>query len=399
MQAAKTQAMPENSAAYNIGVMKVAVTEDDARFQMVVDAAVAKIGQELSQHQVRLTAQLFEFAGPHLTPAEGLYAPLDFLQLGLTEKLERQFHFLLIITEVDLSATIESYVLALSSQLTNIGLISTKRLAPSFWGVEGGDDVTVKRLVALSMHTLGHLLNLPHDDSPTNVMYDFHSVTQLDQMDDFSDAQLAVMRRRLPVEARSQVISTRRVQTMLAWLVSNRGVIWRTLRRANPLRLVTRLPTMLTAGLSLISVLFFTAEIWDVTNALALGVLVLFSVLALLAATMALHKSFAVRAGTARNKTIVEAAVVTEVTAVTCVLLTMVTTYGLFGALGYLGAVLFFPRPLMEAWSSLDPATSLLDHLKLAMFLGTMGVMGGSLGGRADRRELIRSVLFIDEES
>lgn len=391
--------MAEAAQSYKIGVMKVAVTEDDDDFQAVVDTAMAQITEQLSHHRVQLTAQLFEFAGPHLVPTEGVYAPLDFLQLGLTEKLERQFHFLLIITEVDLSATVESYILALSSQLTNIGLVSTKRIAPSFWGQKGGDEVTIQRLVALSMHTLGRLLNLGPEETPTNVMYDFHSVTQLDQMHDFTDAQLAIMRRQLPIEARSQVIPVRRIGTMLGWLASNRAVIWRTLWRANPLRLAASLPTMLTAGLSLISILFFTAEIWDVTNALTPLALTLFSLLAIFAATVALHKSFAVRAGSARNKTIVEAAVVTEVTAILSVLLTMVLLYLVFGVIGYLGASVFFPRALMEAWSSLDPATEFIDHLKLAMFLGAMGVMGGSLGGRADRNDLIRRVLFVDNET
>jgi hypothetical protein len=391
--------MTTAAQSYSIGVMKVAVTEQDEAFQALVDAAVAAIAALLGRHRVQLTANLFEFAGPHLVSSEGVYAPLDFLQLGLTEKLERQFHFLLIITEVDLSAAMESYVLALPSQLTNIGIVSTKRLAPHFWGQEGGDEVTVRRLVALCLHTLGHLLNLPHHHDETNVMYDFHSVTQLDTMVDLSDAQLDQMRRQLPREARSQVVKTSHIPTMLGWLVANAATIWRTVRRANPFRLAFRLPTMVTAGLSLLSVRFFTAEIWDVTNALSPNVLVVFSLIAVGGATLALHKAFAVRSGSARNKTVVEAAVVTEAASVLCLLLTILVLYILFAGLGYLGATLFFPRGLMEAWSSLDPATDLIDHVKLAMFLGAMGVLGGSLGGRADRRDLIRHVLFVDEES
>ena len=67
-------------------------------------------------------------------PSAGTYAPLDFLQIGMNEKLERGIHFLLIVTEVDLSTTTFSYTLALPSQLTNVGIISTKRLNPTFWG-------------------------------------------------------------------------------------------------------------------------------------------------------------------------------------------------------------------------------------------------------------------------
>lgn len=390
--------MSSNAQSYNIGVMKIAVT-DDPTFDTMVDTAVEALITQLTKHRVQLTTKLFEFAGPHLVPTEGVYAPLDFLQIGLTEKLERQFHFLLIITDVDLSATVSSYVLALPSQLTNIGIISTRRLAPSFWGLDGGDEAAIRRLVGLSLHTLGHLLNVPHQPDSTNVMYDFQSVTDLDHMADITDPQLVFMRQQLPREARSHVAKTSEISTLAAWIIHNRATIWRAIRRANPFRLAAKLPTMVTAGFSLISVLFFTAEIWDVTNALAPGVLVVFSLIALVGATMALHTTFASRAGSMRNKTIVEAAVVTEAATVICLLLTIMVLYAAFGLLGYVGASTFFPRGLMTTWSSLDPAVDVIDHVKLAMFLGAMGVLGGSLGGRADRRDLIRNVLFIDEES
>ena len=42
--------------------------------------------------------ELLAFEGPHLMPSAGTYAPLDFLQVGMNEKLERGIHFLLIVT-------------------------------------------------------------------------------------------------------------------------------------------------------------------------------------------------------------------------------------------------------------------------------------------------------------
>jgi hypothetical protein len=40
-----------------------------------------------------------------------------------------------------------------------------------------------------------------------------------------------------------------------------------------------------------------------------------------------------------------------------------------------------------------------LDHAKLSIFVAALGVLAGSLGGRADSRDLVRSVLFVDEEA
>ncbi len=39
------------------------------------------------------------------------------------------------------------------------------------------------------------------------------------------------------------------------------------------------------------------------------------------------------------------------------------------------------------------------DHVKLSLFLAALGVLAGSLGGRADSQALVRGVLFIDEET
>jgi predicted Zn-dependent protease len=83
------------------------------------------------------------------------------------------------VTEVDLSATSLAYTLALPSPLTNIAVLSTKRLDPGFWG-EGEDcSVAVKRLTALMLHSFGHLLNLSHEKVPGNAMTRMGTVQDL----------------------------------------------------------------------------------------------------------------------------------------------------------------------------------------------------------------------------
>ena len=47
----------------------------------------------------------------------------------------------------------------------------------------------------------------------------------------------------------------------------------------------------------------------------------------------------------------------------------------------------------------MDPAVRTLDHIKLSLFVAAFGTLAGSLGGRADSRDLVRGVLFIDEET
>lgn len=165
---------------YVIGVMRTMVEERDrVGFEGLVKRATSCFEERLTE-DLGLRVDLFGFDGPHVTPAEGAYAPLDFVRIGLSEKLEQDVHFLLIVTEVDLSATSVSFALALPSQLTNVGVISTRRLDPSFWGDEPQTEKAVERLAALMFHTFGHLLNLDHKPDPTNLMYDVGFETRQD---------------------------------------------------------------------------------------------------------------------------------------------------------------------------------------------------------------------------
>ena len=63
----------------------------------------------------RLRIESFTFEGPVITADENGYRVLDFVQVGLNEKTERQLAFLLVITDVEIAAASLSYLLALPS--------------------------------------------------------------------------------------------------------------------------------------------------------------------------------------------------------------------------------------------------------------------------------------------
>ena len=196
--ATASPAVPGAAEQFVVGVMRMEVEgRDSDRFLGQVEAATVALDRAVTT-ALGLRVELLSFEGPHLTPVAGAYAPLDFHQIGLTEKLERGVHFLLIVTEVDLSASTLSYTLALSSQLTNVAVVSTKRLDPAFWGDDHDDDLALRRLTALLLHALGHLLNLPHEEDPANVMHDFAGVDDLAAMERLTDSQRIQMKQALP---------------------------------------------------------------------------------------------------------------------------------------------------------------------------------------------------------
>ncbi len=387
---------------YTVGVMTMDVEGKDSEgFLEIVKSGVRVFEHALER--LGLRTDLFSFEGPHLSPGAGAYAPLDFLEIAVAEKLERKIPFLLVVTEVDLSSSSLAYTLALPSQLTNIGVVSTKRLNPGFWGDDPDATRAAERLGALLLHTFGHLLNLRHSDDHTNLMHPVESVEDLDAMKAFTDTQQDRLRDMLPRESHDTHAKGRgrgaRWAFTLKTIVADAGSIARAVIRANPLRLVSRMPTMIAAGLSVIIVLLFGAETWDVAAAATVSQAVLFSVASLLAAAFVLYRAFAFDALLGRDGLLSESTVVTATATLLSLALALVALFAFFGGLMYLGVVTIFPESLMAAWSSGDPATSPTDHLKLSLFLAAMGVLAGSLGGRSDSRDLVRGVLFLTEES
>ncbi len=305
---------------------------------------------------------------------------------------------------MDLTASTLSYVVALPSQLTNVGIVSTRRLDPAFWGDDENDDIAVRRLAALLLHTFGHLLNVDHAPTAENAMYDFERVEDLERMLATTPEQRAQMERNLSRESHEAVSPPRpsrwmRWRLSLRWTLGNLESIAAAVARANPFGLLTRLPTLLTAALSVIIILFFSPEGWDVASTVGGGQLAAFSLVAVVAATAVLYKAFSFGRVLNRDRLLSESTVVTSAATATSLFLTLALVYALFFGLTYLGIVTIFPHRLMATWPTVDPAVRTVDHVKLSAFLAAIGVLAGSLGGRADSQDLVRSVLFLDEET
>ena len=381
--------------------MKAAVDADkEAALDRTVEAAVVRFRQTLST-ELGIDVSTFSFPGPDLTPESGAYAALDFLRLGLSEKIERDVDFLLIVTEVDLAASRLSFALALPSQLTNIAVLSTKRLDSMRRDEQGSLRASPERLAALMTYSFGRIVNLSRVQDPDNVMHDFAAVEALDRMATLTPTQRETVVRNLPVEARERVSRRGRgtVGFVLRALAINLRGVAAGVARANPFRLVAELPTMATAAMSVLIFLFFTPDMWDVASTVELYQLAVFSLLANLGATIALYRSFAFGPVLSRDRVVSESAVVTEAVTLASLFLTMGIVNLGFVALVWIAIVGIFPDRLMETWTTVRPATGTLAHLKLSLLIGGLSLLAGSLGGRADSKGLIRAILFTREEA
>ncbi|WP_116128029.1 hypothetical protein [Lewinella sp. IMCC34183] len=354
---------------------------------------------EALEREPRIAITSLTFAGPPLTPDENGYRALDFVQIGLNEKTERQLAFLLIVTELEIAADSRSYLLALPSQLTNVAVLSTRRLSGRSDPQAENEDLLAQRLATLMVHCFGRLLNLDYQADPANYMRHIHHPADLDAMRHFTDAQYATMSGNLPREANDAYSAGNRLGFFLRQTVRNLPRILRGAWRANPLHIATKLPRMIATALSAIVILIFGAETWDFAASVSPPQLAVFVVASFLAATFVLYRAFSFRLVSTRQGEISESAVVTAGATGLALVLTLCCLFAFFALLMY-GVVIFvFPDPLMSTWTSARDGASAGAHFRLVLFLASVGILSGSLGGSADSRSVVRNVLFAVDET
>ncbi|MGB3800210.1 MAG: hypothetical protein WA952_10380 [Lewinella sp.] len=382
-----------------VGIMKMDVAGQDARnLTHLTRQATDHFTREM-EREPRLQITSLTFDGPPLTPKENGYQALDFVQLGIQEKTERRLAFLIIITEVEIAAASLSFLLGLPSQLTNVAIISTRRLAND--GSEEANDPSriANRLGTLMLHCFGRLLNLGYRDEPSNYLARIKVPADLDDMHQFTDAQFETMATRLPQEANDRYSDGSHWLFFLRQSAGNLSRIVRGAWRANPLRLATRLPRMIATALSAIVILVFGAETWDFAASVSPAQLAVFVIASFLAGTFVLYRAFSFHLVATRRGAISESSVVTACATGLALVLTLLCLFVFFALLMY-GVVIFvFPDPLMSTWTSARDGSSADAHLRLVLFLAAVGVLSGSLGGSADSRSVVRNVLFAADET
>lgn len=396
--------MSERTITLGIMQLRIAGHKDDAMPAVddLMAAAEIRFTESVSEN-LPIEVHTFSVTGSSLTPHDNGYQALDFIQIGINEKTERKLAFLLIITDVEIAAASMSYLIALPSQLTNVAVISTRRLITHEQNLHLQEKHRAQRLTAMMLHCFGRLLNLRYVDEPTNYLAQVQRAEDLDNMQHFSSDQYQQMRKNLPKEANDRYSKSNKKSNKLSFIIrntlSNVPRILRGAIRANPLRIATKMPTMIATALSVIIVLIFSGETWDFAASVSYKQLAVFMMASFLAANFVLYRAFSFRLISTRQGQTSESSVVTAAATYLALVLTLVCLFIMFGVLMYGVVVFVFPDTLMSTWTSDKDGATFGAHIRLVAFLASVGVLSGSLGGSVDSRSVVRNVLFAADET
>lgn len=332
-------------------------------------------------------------------------APTDFLDSASLRLVEGPYDAILVVTDVGLVSRKQQLVPGLASVVSRVAVLSTRDIRNGPRGqapYELGSEPVRWNAAALLMHLLGHLLGLEHGASAGTVMSRFSFDPSRHELPEFTRSNLRRLRQssfRFPEREDFDEGTLSEVSFHISSALRHPKKVLLPPIRSRALLLPLRLPRLATAAVAPALILVFTAEIWDAGFHMKNYEVWGFALLSILAATgylvLVQHLFFPRK----ERRYHTEHLAVANVAVLLSILAAVVGLFTMIGLL-MLGIQLFiFPPDLIREWPSLEIVRfTMVDQLRIAALISTVGVLTGALGGGLESREVIRHLALFEAE-
>lgn len=332
--------------------------------------------------------------------------PVRLLDSAVIERNLKRWDYTVVVTNADLIGHYKTDALAAISRTLESAVVSTARIDPkSFRGILD-KDIRLKRMThrtfVLSVHCLGHLMGLDHEDSETNAMFEFKSVRELDGERTLTEAQIDRVALELLETADHRLEETKHRNSATpvfyakaAWL--NRREIIDAIVDSKPWHFPFRLSRLTAAATSAMLVLLVTAEVWELgtsQSVFSVGGLSLSTIIATTVYILIRQKLLVRR----ERKSLSEQNVVTNIATFSIVCAGMLTTYTFLFVVTVALGMAFFDAKLVTHWTNDGHPFSNGHYLLLSGFIASLGIFIGSLGVSFEDQHYFRHITFVDEE-
>lgn len=331
--------------------------------------------------------------------------PVALLERGVRYREEREWDFVVVVTESELVSRSKPFCLAAVSRALDAAVVSTAAIESGSGIASGAQTEELHdHLSVLILHAIGHLAGLGHSSDPNNLMHDLQSPDELDAMVDFDDQQISALNQNLReiadlrLEEEDRASRRHPVGFYLEGAWCNRHEIFDAVREAHPWEFPLRLGRLSTAAFSSVVLLLLTAETWDLAmnqTATKVALLMAFSLIATTAYVVVRQRLLVRRP----RRRLTEQIVITNSSAVAIVAAGMATVLAALFIMT-LSATLLFSHEIVESWAAtLDVSVRSSHYITLAAFVASIGVLVGALGASFEEQHYFRHVIFVDEET
>ncbi|SFG99204.1 hypothetical protein SAMN04488063_3501 [Halopelagius inordinatus] len=331
--------------------------------------------------------------------------PSDFLDEATLRMVDGPYDAVVVVTDVPLISNRKRVVPGLASPVSRVIVVSTRRLltSPRDQPIRALDSEPVRWNAAhLLLHLAGHVLDAGHD-ADCAVMRPFRFDPERRSVGSFAPKTRERLRRVAPsVPESADVDGVRNPLGRAAFhaesAVGNAGYVLRSLVRNRAPLLPLSLPGLTTAAVAPTLVLVFSAETWDVGIHMGDATAAGFASLSIVAATLYLAFAQSLFFPRDPHQVMTEHMAVVNVVVLATMFSAVLGLFTLVALLMLVIELFVFPPDLISTWPSLqNPAVSIVDLVRTAGFISTIGVVTGAIAGGLESRTVVRHLsLFLD---
>lgn len=332
-----------------------------------------------------------DFVDRRRYPPKGALDPLQLLEFGVQEKINRHWDYVLVVVPNELQGRKRAHTIGVPSSALETAVLSTAYLEKNL------PNRFSEQVVILSLHLLGHLWGIEHSDEGPMVPPETPKHLQ---MSDFPQWQRDII-----VDRLEEVADQRLEEQTQRWNVVS--FYWRAfwadaksilidIVGYAPWLLPFRMARLTAATAVSLLILLLTAEAWEMGVTFTFERLIPGTILAIFIATAFLFSGKNL-GQISRDVGWREQLTRTRIVVAGTVLLGMISLWLVLLIFSYLvGWVL--PHEVLGRWVQSDEISRLM-LLRHAGFMAMLGVLAGALGGNLEEEESLKARLFFDEET
>jgi len=348
----------------------------------------------------------FHFTDPMQLDSDHPHNPTDFLDAASHRMAEGPYDLMVVLTDVPLVSSSKQTEAGLASPVTRVVLLSTKKLASA------GQKQPTRPLssaavrwnaASLLLHLLGHVLGLRHATAPqSKVMSTFAFSANLNASPSFNKEERSSLRRRSARFPERELWGGNNLEGFVFHLLMAMRHPWeiiKTIIQNSSLLLSLSLPGLATAAVAPSFLLVFTAEIWDVGLNMSNGRMIVYALLSIAGASLYLVKVQSLFLPRKEKRVLTEHLAVANSIIYLSILNACIGLFILVGGLMFFIEMYIFPEGLMKTWPTLATHSEITgwDKLRLAAFIGTVGVTTGALAGGMESEKVIRHLSLFNK--
>ncbi|MDT0688801.1 hypothetical protein RM549_03345 [Salegentibacter sp. F188] len=333
--------------------------------------------------------------------------PSEFLDGASLRMAEGPYDLVTVITDVGLMSRKNNLVAGLSSSVTRIVVLSTRKLTSTGRNeprLELSDSRTRFNSAKIFLHQVGHLLGLEHTSPAVSKIMGARSFNEeIPKIPSFTAEEKEKLKKNAKKAPDRELQDANDLETFIFHvLMTFRHLkdFIKPLLKNRALLLPLSLPGLATAAVAPAIILIFTAEIWDVGLGMTNGTAAFFAIISIMLASFYLVRVQSLFLPRKEKRILTEHLAVANSVIYFSIFLACIGLFLLVGGLMMIIEIYVFPPDLMQTWPTLNkPEILLEDKIRLAVFISTVGVTTGALAGGLESRTLIQHLaLFRSRE-